>query len=71
MLGKVIGLYADNLYKKGSELKAAEKYAESDKNFEEICLKLVNNNSALKKFLESHLKLMGADKKTQRTLITT
>ena len=70
MLAKVISLLADNLYKKGKIIEAAEAYVDSDKNFETICLKLVDNKSALKKFLESQLKIMGSDKKTQRTLIT-
>lgn len=68
---KVNGLYADHLYKKGQLLQAAEAFADSDKNFEEVCLKLVDNSAALQKFLETQLKLINNDQKTQRTLVTT
>ena len=70
-LPKVTGLLADSLYKKGKQVEAAAVYAESDKDFETCCLKLVDNSTALQKFLESELKLMGAELKTQRTLVTT
>lgn len=70
-LGKVTGLLADSLYKKGKVLESASIYAESDKDFETICLKLVDNNAALQKYLESQLKMIGSDMKTQRTLVTT
>lgn len=70
-LPKVISLLADSYYKKGKYIESAEAYADSDKNFEEICLKFFENNSALQKFLETQLKRLSADKKTQRTLVST
>ena len=70
-LPKVTGLLADSLYRKGRVVEAAAVYAESDKNFETCCLKLVDNSTALQKFLETELRLMGPELKTQRTLVTT
>ena len=71
VLPKVNGLYADSLYKKGELSKAAEAYADSDKDFEDICLKLVHNSNALQKFLETQLKLINNERKTQRICVAT
>lgn len=70
LVAKVTGLLADSLYKKGKLMEAAEAYAESDKTFESICLKLADDTCALQKFLETELRFIGSDKKTQRVLIT-
>jgi Pep3/Vps18/deep orange family. len=70
-LRKANSLLADSLYKKSKFIEAAEIYPESDQNFETISLKFIDKGPALQKFLETELKIINSDQKTQRTLITT
>lgn len=70
-LPKVKGLYADFLFHERKSLLAADSYAQSDRTFEEISLKLMNDSPALQRFLEAKLNHMGSDMKAQRTLLST
>jgi hypothetical protein len=45
---KVKGMYADYLYNNGRLLESAEAYVKSEKNFEEITLKLIKTKKLYK-----------------------
>ena len=54
------GLWADILFEKGSQDKAAKLYVESNRSFEEICLKFMRlgtkkGDESLEKYLSSCL----------------
>lgn len=70
-LPKVKGMYADYLFNHGKTIEAADAYAQSEKSFEEIALKLMENRSALQKYIESKLLGLGNDMNAQRTLLST
>ena len=68
---KVKGMYADYLYNNGRLLESAEAYVKSEKNFEEITLKLIKNQKALQRYIELKLKMLPVDMVSQRTLLST
>ena len=70
-LPKVKGMYADYLFNQGKTIEAADAYAQSEKSFEEISLKLMEDRSALQKYIESKLAGLGSDMNAQRTLLST
>lgn len=62
---------ADMLFENGHYETSAQRYAETQSNFEEICLKLIEKNQqdALKLYLRSKLDTLKAQDKTQITMI--
>ena len=70
-LHKVKGLYADNLYNSRKYYLAADFYAQSDRSFEEVTLKLISDKIALQRFLEMKLQTFPSEMKAQRTLLCT
>lgn len=62
---------ADMLFEKKQYEVSAQRYAETQSNFEEICLKFiqVNQREALKLYLRSKLDTLKAQDKTQITMI--
>ncbi|OMJ72350.1 hypothetical protein SteCoe_29243 [Stentor coeruleus] len=70
-LPKVKALYGDYLCANGKKIEAAEAYAQSEKSFEEIALKFMEERDALQKFLETKLAGLGNDMNAQKTLLST
>ena len=64
-------MYADYLFSQGRTIEAADAYAQSERSFEEIALKLMENMNALQKFIESKLAGLGSDMNAQKTLLGT
>lgn len=63
-LPKVKGVYGDYLFARKDFIRAAEAYAESDKSFEEVSLKIMGNNQALHQFLELKLLKLAPDSRS-------
>ena len=63
---QVAGLYAEQLFQRGSYREAAKKFAESNLTFEEVVLKLVSkaNEAGLNIFVEEWLKKLAPEETT-------
>ena len=64
-------MFADYLFLQKSYIEAADAYAQSEKPFEEIALKLMHERKALQKYIESKLSGLGSDMNAQKTLLST
>ena len=64
-------MYADYLFNQGKTIEAADAYAQSEKSFEEIALKLMGDRKALQTYIESKLAGLPSDMNAQRTLLST
>lgn len=62
-------MFADYLFLQKSFIEAADAYAQSEKPFEEIALKLMHERKALQKYIESKLSGLGSDMNAQKTLL--
>lgn len=70
-LPKVKGMYADYLFGQSKAIEAAIFYAQSEKSFEDIALKLMDDRNALQKYIESKLEGLPSEMNAQRTLLST
>lgn len=69
--GKVLGMYAEFLFRDQKYFEAAQTFVRSEKSFEEITLKLCSIPKALEYYLELKLNLLGAEYKSQKCIIST
>lgn len=70
-LAKVKAVYADNLFERRKYEQAAANYVHSDRPFEEVALKFMNQSPSLRIYLEQKLEMIPNSMKAQRTLVST